>query len=241
MDYFELVPAGAAGIFVGRHTAESKVVRELVLIDIRGAHVKKILQGFLGLALLGYASMIAGTSIAAANTLTNSSPSSGAVLATAPNAVSVTGTSPLSDQGSSLSVTDPSGKQVDDGSLTISDTTAVIGLKPLTAPGVYTVTYNLVSPSDVPLQGSYTFLFNAPAAISSPTPTPTQSISSLPAVKANHTVDIIVIILMVFAIFVGLFLLWYARMLIRESQARKRKSRSKNKVRTGRSKDSNDE
>ena len=161
-----------------------------------------------------------------ANTLTSTSPTSGAVLALAPNAVSVTGTSPLTDQGSTLSVTDPSGHQVDDGSLTTNESTAVIGLKPLTAPGVYTVSYNLVSTSDIPLVGSYTFLFNAPAAISSPTPTPVQS-SSAPAVKANHTVDIFVIILMVFAIFVGLFLLWYARMLIREQQAEKRSARRK--------------
>lgn len=235
------MPTGAAGIFVGRHTAESKVVRELLLIDVRGVDVKKFLQGFVGLVMLGYATLIAGTSVAAANTLTSTAPSSGAVLATAPNAVSVTGTSPLSDQGSSLSVTDPSGNQVDDGSLTVSDTTAVIGLKPLTAPGVYTVTYNLISTSDLPLQGSYTFLFNAPAAISSPTPTPVQSSTVSPVVKANHTVDIFVIILMVFAIFVGLFLLWYARMLIRESQARKRRSRSKKKVRTVRSKDSDED
>ena len=33
MDYFELVSAGCAGIFIGRHTPESKVVRELVLIE----------------------------------------------------------------------------------------------------------------------------------------------------------------------------------------------------------------
>ena len=161
-----------------------------------------------------------------ANTLTSTSPTSGAVLALAPNAVSVTGTSPLTDQGSTLSVTDPSGHQVDDGSLTINESTAVIGLKPLSAPGVYTVSYNLVSTSAIPLVGSYTFLINAPAAISSPTPTPVQS-SSAPAVKANHTVDIFVIILMVFAIFVGLFLLWYARMLIREQQAEKRSARRK--------------
>lgn len=33
LDYFELVPAGCAGIFIGRHTSESKVVRELLLIE----------------------------------------------------------------------------------------------------------------------------------------------------------------------------------------------------------------
>ena len=104
----------------------------------------------------------------------------------------------------------------------------MIGLKPLTAAGVYTVTYNLVSATDAPLMGSYTFLFNAPAAISSPTPTPAQS-SAAPSTKVNHTVDIFVIILMVAAVFVGLFLLWYARMLIREQQENKRRARSRSK------------
>jgi copper resistance protein C len=165
-------------------------------------------------------------SAASANSRTSSSPTAGAVLAVAPNAVSVTGSAPLSDQGSTLSVTDPSGLQVDDGSLTINDTTAVIGLKPLIAPGVYTVTYNLVSTTDAPLMGSYTFLFNAPAAISSPTPSPVLS-STAPIARVNHTVDIFVIILMVSAIFVGLFLLWYAQMLIREQRENKRRARSK--------------
>lgn len=183
--------------------------------------MKKLLSGLLITAVVAFA-----PSSAVANTLTSTVPASGAVLALAPNAVSVTGTSPLTSQGSTLSVTDSTGLQVDDGSLTINESTAVIGLKPLTAPGVYTVSYNLVSTSDVPLMGSYTFLFNAPAAISSPTPTPVQS-STAPVVKVNHTVDIFVIILMVFAIFVGLFLLWYARMLIREQQAKKRSARRK--------------
>jgi methionine-rich copper-binding protein CopC len=167
---------------------------------------------------------------AIANTLTATSPTSGAVLSSAPNAISVTGTSALTDQGTALSVTDPSGLRVDDGSITINDTTAVIGLKPLIAAGVYTVTYTLISTSDVPLTGSYTFLFNAPASLSSPSPTPTQSASVAPANKVTHTADIFVIILMVFAIFVGIFLLWYARMLLRERQLAKRKSRSRKKT-----------
>jgi methionine-rich copper-binding protein CopC len=192
--------------------------------------VKKmqILRGVMAVASAGIVAILMTASPASANSLTSSSPAAGAVLASAPNAISVTGTAPLSDQGSTLSVTDPTGLQVDDGSLTINESTAVIGLKPLTAPGVYTVTYNLVSTTDAPLMASYTFLFNAPAAISSPTPTPIQS-SAAPTTKANHTVDIFVIILMVAAVFVGLFLLWYARMLIREQQENKRRSRSRSK------------
>jgi len=190
----------------------------------------QILRGLMTVASAGIVATLMTASPASANILTSSSPAAGAVLAVAPNAISVTGNSPLSEQGSTLSVTDPTGLQVDDGSLTINESTAVIGLKPLTAAGVYTVTYNLVSATDAPLMGSYTFLFNAPAAISSPTPTPTPAQSSAaPSTKVNHTVDIFVIILMVAAVFVGLFLLWYARMLIREQQENKRRSRSRSK------------
>jgi len=185
----------------------------------------KVRHGVFAFAFLALFSVSMPTALA--NTLATSSPAAGTVLAVAPNAVSVSGSTPLSPQGSTLSVTDPTGLQVDDGSLTINDTTAVIGLKPLTAPGVYTVTYNLVSTTDAPLMGSYTFIFNAPAAISSPTPAPVQS-SSTPIVKTNHTVDIFVIILMVCAVFVGLFLVWYARMLLREQSENKRRARSKN-------------
>jgi len=176
--------------------------------------------------LLGFI-LILAPSLAQANTLSSTSPISGAVLASAPNAVSVSGTSPLTDQGTTLSVTGPSGIRVDDGSLTISDTTAVVGLKPLTAAGVYTVTYTLVSTTDTPLTGSYTFLFNAPAALTSPTATPVATTAAPPSSKSSHTADIFVIILMVFAIFVGLFLVWYARMLLRERAANKRSSRAK--------------
>jgi methionine-rich copper-binding protein CopC len=196
--------------------------------------VKKlsISAGLAGILAIG---LFMGTTSAFANSLTATSPTSGAVLSSAPNAISVTGTSALSDQGTTLSVTDPSGLRVDDGSLTINDTTAVIGLKPLIAAGVYTVTYTLVSSTDTPLTGSYTFLFNAPASLSSPSPTPSQSASVPPVIKETHTADIFVIILMLFAIFVGIFLLWYARMLLRERQSSKRRSRSRKSASTSKS------
>ena len=191
-----------------------------------------ISAGLAGILAIG---LFMGTTSAFANSLTATSPTSGAVLSSAPNAISVTGTSALTDQGTTLSVTDPSGLRVDDGSLTINDTTAVIGLKPLIAAGVYTVTYTLVSSTDTPLTGSYTFLFNAPASLSSPSPTPSQSASVPPVIKETHTADIFVIILMLFAIFVGIFLLWYARMLLRERQSSKRRSRSRKSASTSKS------
>jgi methionine-rich copper-binding protein CopC len=158
---------------------------------------------------------------ALANSLVSTSPAVGSVLSVAPNAVSVTAAVTLMADGNSISVTDPTGKQVDDGSLTISDTTAVIGVKPLNASGIYTVNYTLLSAADAPLTGSFTFLFNGPPSISSPStsaaPTPIQTLASKPA-ASNSSANLFVIILLVVAILVGLFLVWYARLIWNDSK-----------------------
>ena len=158
---------------------------------------------------------------ALANSLVSTSPAVGSVLSVAPNAVSVTAAISLLPDGNSISVTDPAGKQVDDGSLTISDTTAVIGIKPLTVSGIYTVSYTLLSAIDAPLTGSFTFLFNAPPTISSPStsaaPTPIQTLVAKPA-ASNSSANLFVIILLVVATLIGLFLLWYARLVWKDSK-----------------------
>jgi methionine-rich copper-binding protein CopC len=69
------------------------------------------------------------------------SPAAGAVLTVTPNAISVTTTGPLIDQGNSVVVTDPNGIEMSDGSLVVANTTAVAGMKPLTLSGTYTDTY----------------------------------------------------------------------------------------------------
>ena len=152
---------------------------------------------------------------AQANTVVATVPAVGAVLTVAPNAVSVTAATTLLSDGNSLSVTDPNGAQIDDGSLTITDTTAVVGLKPLTATGIYTVSYTLLSATDTPLTGSYTFLYNAPAAISTPsvTPTPVNSSTSSPTSSSNSSANIAVLVFLGLATIVALFLIWYAGMI----------------------------
>jgi hypothetical protein len=118
--------------------------------------------------------------------------------------------------------------QVDDGSLTISDTTAVVGLKPLTVTGIYTVSYTLLSATDAPLSDSYTFLFNAPAVISTPTASPTPVVTHpiVPSNSASSSAAIVTILVFLgLATIVALFLVWYARMIWMQSRkARKRRS-----------------
>lgn len=179
-------------------------------------------------ALLGVL-VVLNPGAASANAILSSSPTAGAVVVVAPNAVSITGTSTLLDQGNTISVTDPVGNSVDDGSLTISETTAVIGLKPLKAPGVYTVSYSLLAANEPPLTSSYTFVFNAPGSISStpPTPTPSPQISSPSESTVNNAATLIIYGLIAAAFLVIIFLIWYARMIIRERSRNKRKTRAK--------------
>ena len=103
------------------------------------------------------------TPAANANSLIATNPMSGATLTVAPSAVSVTGQVPLIDDGNLMEVTDPQGKRVDDGVLSIDGASAVIGLKTLKVSGVYTVTYALFAENDIPLEGSFRFTFSAPS------------------------------------------------------------------------------
>jgi copper resistance protein C len=169
-----------------------------------------------------------GAADAQANSIVASVPAVGAVLSAAPNAVSVSAASTLLSDGNSLTVTDPSGAQVDDGSLTISDTTAVVGLKPLTATGIYTVSYTLLSATDDPLTGSYTFLYNAPTVVTtqSAAPSPTSTSISIPKKSGGSSAASITVLVFVgLATIVALFLLWYARMIWKQARkARRRRS-----------------
>lgn len=167
-----------------------------------------------------------GATSAQANSIVASVPAVGAVLSAAPNAVSVTAASTLLADGNSLTVTDPNGAQVDDGSLTISDTTAVVGLKPLTATGIYTVSYTLLSATDDPLTGSYTFLYNAPAVVTSQSaaPSPTSTSISIPKKSGGSSAASVTVLVFVgLATIVGLFLLWYARMIWKQSRKARRR------------------
>ncbi len=173
----------------------------------------------LAAVLLIFSSAVFSTG-AWANSVAEASPAVGSQLITAPNAISVTAATSLLDQGNSLTVTDPNGKQVDDGSLTINDTTAVVGVKPLTVSGIYTVSYTLLSPIDDPLTGSYTFIYTAPATITAPSATPVPQVSDSAAVTTpgpitsiDSTATVAVWVLVGLATLVALFLLWYARMI----------------------------
>jgi methionine-rich copper-binding protein CopC len=138
---------------------------------------------------------------ATANQLVMTTPAQNSVLTIAPNQVTITSASTLQDMGNQLSVTAPDGSRVDDGSITVVDKSLTVGLKPLTIGGTYQVNYELISINDSPLQGTFTFIFNAPAVISSPSAAPVVSAEPQPT-SSSRTADYFVIGLLVLAFFV---------------------------------------
>ena len=162
--------------------------------------------------------MFLGASSASANTLVSTSPVSGSTLSVSPTNVTVTGNVALiadAPDANSITVTDPNGVRVDDGTITISDVSATVGIRPLVETGMYTVTYFLLSEGEVPLEGSFTFKYQAPSVISTANPTPEPTQSQTPASSSWGT-NFFVILLLLMAVLVTVGLSLYARKLFAE-------------------------
>lgn len=162
--------------------------------------------------------MFLGVSSASANTLVSTSPVSGSTLSVSPTNVTVTGNVALiadAPDANSITVTDPNGIRVDDGTITISDVSATVGIRPLVETGMYTVTYFLLSEGEVPLEGSFTFKYQAPSVISTANPTPEPTQSQTPASSSWGT-NFFVILLLLLAVLVTVGLSLYARKLFAE-------------------------
>ena len=162
--------------------------------------------------------MFLGVTSASANTLVSTSPVSGSTLSVSPTNVTVTGNVALiadAPDANSITVTDPNGVRVDDGTITISDVSATVGTRPLVETGMYTVTYFLLSEGEVPLEGSFTFKYQAPSVISTANPTPEPTQSQTPASSSWGT-NFFVIVLLLLAVLVTVGLSLYARKLFAE-------------------------
>lgn len=150
---------------------------------------------------------------ALANSLVSTSPVAGQALQSAPSVVTITTELPLLSDGNQVTVTDPTGARVDDGTLTVSDTNVLVGLKPLVKPGIYTVTYSLLAENDVPLNGTFNFNFSEPQVNATVAPTP----SKAPTPSGNNLgTTIFVLGLLAAAAIVALLLIRYARKLYNE-------------------------
>lgn len=167
------------------------------------------------LALMATA-IVAGP--ASANSLVSTSPVAGSTVTTTPSAITLNTQDVVMDTGNTITVTDPQGARVDDGTLTVNGTTIVAGLKLLKVSGVYTVAYSLLTNNDVPLQGTYTFTFNAPSVITPASPTvisPSAPVTEVPA-STGLGVPVLVVGLILAVLAVFLFLVYYAWKLIKK-------------------------
>ncbi len=153
------------------------------------------------------------TAPALANSLVATSPIAGATLKVAPSAVTITVEITPMDMGNEITVTDPGGRRVDDGTLTVAENDIIIGMKPITESGVYKVSYSIISEMDVPLVGSFIFNFS-----SSTISTPEEVVPSTP-VKVQGSdfgTNLFVIGLLVASFAVLITLALYARKIFKE-------------------------
>ena len=155
---------------------------------------------------------------AQANTLVATSPIAGSTLKAGPSAITITTEFPLIEEGNEIVVTDPNGKRVDTGILTVLGTDAVAEMKPLETSGLYKVTYLLLAEADIPLEGSYTFTYSA-VVISTPsasaTPQPSASATGEP-VGSNFGTNLFVIFLLGLSFLVLVGMGAYARKIFKE-------------------------
>jgi len=155
---------------------------------------------------------------ASANSLVSTSPVAGTTVTSTPSAITLNTQDVVVDTGNTVTVTDPQGARVDDGTLTVNATTIVAGLKLMTVSGVYTVSYSLLTNNDVPLQGTFTFTFTAPSVISPTTPaviSPTATATPTPA-STGLGVPVLVVGLIFATVAVFLFLVFYTWKIIKK-------------------------
>lgn len=176
------------------------------------------LKKTLACALLAFIGTVLVAGPASANSLISTSPVAGSTVNSTPSAITLNTQDVVMDTGNTVTVTDPQGARVDDGTLTVNATTIVAGLKLMKVSGVYTVAYSLLTNNDVPLQGTFTFTFNAPSVISPATPTVISPSASATQAPASTGLGVPVLIVgLIFAVgAVFLFLVYYAWKLIKK-------------------------
>ena len=162
--------------------------------------------GALGLTFLAVAPAVA-------NSLVATSPIAGSTLKVAPSAVTISVEVTPMDMGNEITVTDPAGRRVDDGTLTVAGNDLIVGMKPITDSGVYKVTYNIISEMDLPLEGTFVFNFSTPT-ISAPVevaPTTPAKVEG-----SDFATNLFVIGLLVASLAVLIALALYARKIFNE-------------------------
>lgn len=167
-----------------------------------------------------------GTNLAIATSIVSTSPTAGSILSVSPSAVSIKANSDLVEGANTIEVSNPKGVRVDDGSIQVQGSVLLVGLKPLTESGTYTVSYTLMVVDQESTSGTFTFIFNAPGEVSVATPEPSMSENPLSTNNPNRITDLFVVGLMIFALIMLVFLSRYAKQTFKTPS--KSKSQRKN-------------
>ena len=167
--------------------------------------MKKYLRVLFTLLIVG----ITPVSNAWATSIVSTSPTAGSVLSISPTAITIKANADLLSGANEMTVTDAKGGRVDDGSLQVQGAVLMVGIKPLTTSGLYTVAYTLMAIDQPPITGSFTFLYNAPGEIAVATPAP--SVEEVLNKSPTRITDLFVIGLMIFAFVMMIFLSRYAK------------------------------
>ncbi|WP_214111332.1 copper resistance CopC family protein [Acrocarpospora catenulata] len=104
------------------------------------------------------------------NILVGSDPAKGATLSTAPTEVTLTFDQPVRVEFAKMALTDAAGTHYESGKVTADDKDVTIAVRALTAPGQYTIGYQILSNDGHPVTGGVTFTY-APGGTASATPT----------------------------------------------------------------------
>jgi methionine-rich copper-binding protein CopC len=163
------------------------------------------------IAALGFTVLLAAPALA--NSLVATSPIAGSTLKVEPSAVTITVEMTPMDMGNEVTVTDPSGRRVDDGTLTVAGNDLIVGMKPITESGVYKVSYSIISEMDLPLEGSFVFNFSTPTIS-----VPEEVVPTTPAKieGSDFGTNLFVIGLLVASLAVLIALALYARKIFNE-------------------------
>lgn len=160
-------------------------------------------------AALSLVLLVISPSVAFATSIVSTSPTAGSVLSVSPTAVTIKANADLQEGANEITITDANGARVDDGSIQIQGSVLLVGVKPLSISGLYTVAYTLMAIDQAPIVGTFTFLYNAPAELTLPTPSATDT--QVVASSVNRVTDLFVIALMIFAFIILVLLSRYAK------------------------------
>lgn len=147
----------------------------------------RTLRALVGLVATGLLLVGGATASSAHDTLLSTDPPDGATLPMAPDAVTLTFSSPALAMGTRVVVLAPDGRDVADGEPQLVDATVTQALSGELPAGRYTVQWRVTSADGHPVDG--TFAFVAADSGGAPAPTPTEApTTAAPSPSADQTV-----------------------------------------------------